>query len=309
MTTATAIELGASLYLPATRPDLAAVGNGQRYPFLRSVIFCTEDSIRADELPAALANLEANLPRLFDRGPLRFIRLRNPAVLENLLGMPGIDRIIGFVLPKITAESLADYSRRLPSDNRFLLMPTLETREVFDHAALAELRACLADAAIRPRILALRIGGSDLLNLLGIRRSPTRTLYETALGPLIATLVAAFRPFGFPLTAPVFEGLEWAHEPVLREEVRRDLEFGLLGKSAIHPRQVPVIEAEYRVPPADIAMAERILAADAPGVFQFNGVMCEPATHAVWARTILERARIFGRVPRLAAVAGSLPLG
>jgi hypothetical protein len=41
-----ATELGASLYLPATRLDLLDVVRGERLSEVRSVIFCTEDSVR-----------------------------------------------------------------------------------------------------------------------------------------------------------------------------------------------------------------------------------------------------------------------
>ena len=62
-----------------------------------------------------------------------------------------------------------------------------------------------ADPAWRARILVLRIGGNDLLNLLGLRRQRGHTLYETPLGAVIARLVTTFKPHGFRLSAPVFE--------------------------------------------------------------------------------------------------------
>ena len=63
------MQLGASLYVPATRADLTAIGNHVKYPGLRSVIFCTEDAIRPDDVPRALNNLEAALRR-FEPTPL-----------------------------------------------------------------------------------------------------------------------------------------------------------------------------------------------------------------------------------------------
>ena len=38
-------ELGASLYVPATRGDLAAILTGRRFDGLRSLILCTEDAV------------------------------------------------------------------------------------------------------------------------------------------------------------------------------------------------------------------------------------------------------------------------
>lgn len=286
------LNLGASLYAPATRPDLSALANGERNPRLRSVILCTEDSILEDDVEAALTNLRKSLPQLREGGPLVFIRPRTPDLLGRILSMPGVEQVHGFVLPKSTRESIKAYFRHIPATSGFMVMPTLETREAFDPFAVAELRMMLCEPGLRERVLALRIGGNDLLHLLGIRRSPGRTIYDTAAGAVVASLVAAFRPFGFPLTAPVFD--DFRDTDALRVEVRRDLEHGLVGKTAIHPSQVSLIEQEYRVSEADFRIARRILDDDAPAVFQIDKVMCEPATHTNWAAGIVEQAAIYG---------------
>jgi len=69
---------------------------------------------------------------------------------------------------------------------------------------------------------------------------------------------------------------------------------GLFGKTAIHPNQIPVIEAGFRVSPKDLEEAKRILMPDAAAVFKMNGRMCEPTTHTKWAQAIVERAGIYG---------------
>ncbi|MFC6665965.1 HpcH/HpaI aldolase/citrate lyase family protein [Deinococcus radiopugnans] len=56
-------QLGASLYTPATRPDLLALGTG-RYEALTSLIYCTEDAVLEADLPLALENLARVLPLL-----------------------------------------------------------------------------------------------------------------------------------------------------------------------------------------------------------------------------------------------------
>lgn len=287
------LRLGASLYVPAIRSDLVAVANGLRYPFLKSVILCTEDSLREDQVEEALAHLAATLPQVRAEGPMVFIRPRRPEILARILALPGIERVAGFVIPKATRDSLADAAAQVPEP--FLLMPTLETREVFDPAALVALRDWMQDSGLARRILALRIGGNDILNLLGIRRRRGRTLYDTAAGPVVTSLVTTFRPHGFFLSAPVFD--DFGDLDTLHEEVLRDLEHGLVAKSAIHPAQVPVIEQHYRVSAQDMEMARRILDRDAPAVFQVDHIMCEPATHATWARTVLKRADLYGCDP------------
>jgi citrate lyase beta subunit len=286
------LQLGASLYVPATRGDLVALGSGRKYPRLRSVIFCTEDGIRADEVDAALRTLAEALPRLEPTPMLRFIRVRCPRVMERVLALPGIRNVDGFVLPKTTRQTLRTYLSLLGSRDPFLLMPTLETAEAFDARAMTAFRELISDGTTRRRVLALRIGGNDLLHLLGVRRSPRRMIYDTALGPVLSMLATTFLPYGFALTAPVFEGL--AHTEVLQAEVRKDVEHGLLGKTAVHPDQIAHIEAMYAVEREELEMADAMLEPGAPAVFRMHGVMCEEATHRRWAQTIRARAEIFG---------------
>lgn len=286
------LGLGASLYVPATRSDLASVGvNG-----LRSVIFCTEDAVAARDLDLAIGNLRRALPALRPSasagGLMRFIRVRNPKVLDTLLGVDGIENIDGFVIPKATRRSLPDYLGALSGGPDFALMPTLETAEAFDPVEMRRLRTLLTRSDVAGRILSLRVGGADLMSVLGIRRSSDAPIYETVLGPLMAQLVAAFRPAGFNLTAPVFEGL--ASPDVLRAEAERDLAWGFFGKTAIHPVQIPVIEAAYVVSHADYTMAQEILDPAAPAVFRMCDTMCEVATHSRWAAGIVARASLYG---------------
>ncbi len=288
---AEAIALGATLYLPGTRQQLAPIALGQRYKQLRSAVICLEDSIRADEVAAALDNVARLLEALTRNGyaPKLFIRPRDPAMLAALLRLDGIEGVDGFVIPKATAESLPDYLA-CPLHEHHWLMPTLETREIFDPIEVRRLRDQLL--TIQARVLAIRIGGNDLLQTLGARRSAVRTLYEGPLAGTVAALVAAFAPWGFSLSAPVFE--HFSGEALLREEVERDIEHGLLTKTVIHPAQIAVVEAAYAVTRDELAEARAILAPDSPAVFAIDGSMCEPATHRRWARAVVRRAEVFG---------------
>ncbi len=289
-------DLGASMYVPTThKPDtLVAIGNGEKYPFLRSVIFCTEDAVREDQVNDALRNLSSALRCLNDNErPLRFIRVRNPHVMGECLAMDGIEKIDGFVLPKLTASNLGNYLSFINAKSRFVLMPTLETPEVFDFTEMNKLRRMLQeDPRARGRILCLRIGGNDLLNCLRIRRDPKRTIYDTPVGDLISRLAGEFIPHGFGLTAPVFESME--NPAVLAEEVAIDINRGLFGKTAIHPDQIKLIEAEFAVSQGDLDEAHKILEPNAPAVFRMGGRMCEPTTHSNWAKDIIHRAKIYG---------------
>ncbi|MFS2108884.1 HpcH/HpaI aldolase/citrate lyase family protein [Sphingomonas sp. Sphisp140] len=290
-----ALALGATLYLPCAREDLAEVLLGaKRIPGLRSAVLCLEDAVLDRDLPVALARLSAFLRTLAARAPapgdpLLFVRPRNAAMLEHVLCMPGVERLSGFVIPKAHAESMPAYLVA-PLHDHHRLMPTLETREACDPQEMRRLRDQLL--AVQERILALRIGGNDLLRAMGLRRTAGRTAYDGPLGSIIAGLVAGFAPWGFALSAPVFE--QFSDTALLRDEVARDIEHGLITKTAIHPDQVPVIQTALAVPADQIEEARLMLAEDAPAVFAHDGVMCEPATHRAWAERLLDRAALYG---------------
>lgn len=285
-------RLGASLYVPCTHTDLALIAEGSKLPFLRSVIFCTEDAVSEHDLPDALENLAHTLARMPAISPtLRFVRVRNLDIMRQIMAMSGVNKLDGFVIPKATQHNIESYLEPI-SHSQHLLMPTLETHEVFCEREMRMLRKKLSEPHIKPRILALRIGGNDLLALLGIRRPRHVTIYRTPLGGIIARLVTTMRPHGFHLTAPVFEHLD--RQELLDEEVAEDMLHGLIGKTAIHPHQVPLIESHYRVCPNDIEAAHMILQEHSPAVFGHGGSMCEVSTHKSWAENILTRVKAFG---------------
>ena len=287
-------RLGASLYVPCTHPDLALIAEGSKLPFLRSVIFCTEDAVSEHELNDALDNLRYTLARMpAHSSTLRFVRVRNQSIMQQIMAMSGVDKLDGFVIPKATRHNIDSYLEPI-RHTQHLLMPTLETHEVFCEREMRMLRKKLSEPHIKTRILALRIGGNDLLALLGIRRPRHVTIYRTPLGGIIARLVTTMRPHGFHLTAPVFEHMD--RPELLAEEVNEDLLHGLIGKTAIHPAQVPLIENHYRVCPTDVEAAQIILHDQSPAVFKHGGSMCEVSTHQSWAKAILTRVQAFGSI-------------
>lgn len=283
-------QLGASLYMPALRHDILDCANGEKYPALRSMIFCTEDALAQMDVESGLRHLGFCLQG-FKAVPnkYRFIRVRNPEVLTRLLDLPCIENIDGFVLPKFNTKVFNLYFDQF-KNTRFKIMPTLETRDVFDMGAMSELRQALHD--VKHQVLMLRIGGNDLMNLLGIRRPRGLTLYDTPLAQVMGQLVTTFKPYGFSLSAPVFEYLN--DEQTLLNEIRLDLAHGLTGKTAIHPNQIERIESAYSVIAEDYEMAIKLVDKSAPAVFKMHESMCEVATHKRWAMDILNREHCYG---------------
>lgn len=288
---------GAALYTPATHRDLGRLFIGSAVPGLGTTIACTEDAIRDDELEAALDLLQDVLHRLpaGTQGPLRYVRPRNPDVLKRLLAMPGIEKVDGFVLPKADAQSLPTYLELLDQTSH-AFMPTIETESAFSASAMLDLRALLCRARVRERCAAVRIGGNDLLRILGMRRPAECTLYDTPIGALIPQLVMTFKPMGFRMTGSVLDRLDGPD--LLSREAALDRRMGLDGKSAVHPAQVELIDGAFRITAQELHAATALLDPSAPAVFRMAGVMQEPAVHRAWANAVLrthrERACISG---------------
>lgn len=288
--------LGATLYMPALREDIYAVIFRQKLLKLRSLVICLEDAVAEVDVPLALeklqqllSNIEAAGGRLA-KGPLVFVRPRDAAMAAVLNDWPLIKHIDGLVLPKLSLSNLPHWSAAVTHPH-LKLMPTLETAEVFNPSAMVDLGQALK-GTFKERVLALRIGGNDLLGCLGLRRNPHTTLYDTPMGYAIPMLVSVMGAQNFALTAPVFEQL--ASSKLLKAELELDIAHGLVGKTAIHPSQIDIIQHSLRVSLSDLNTANLMLSDTAPAVFQHEGAMCEPATHLKWATNILQRAKWYG---------------
>ncbi|WP_228284633.1 MULTISPECIES: HpcH/HpaI aldolase/citrate lyase family protein [unclassified Psychrobacter] len=294
-------QLGASLYMPATRGDIWQVITRKKLTSINSIIICLEDAVSQADVPYALAQLSELLATwaeyhevngVISSRPLVFVRPRHPAMLQTLAEHRHIGLVDGFVLPKVDMSRLSDWRiacQNLPSKQ--LLMPTLETAALFDAEHNQNLAIAFKEAFSQP-IFALRIGGNDLLATLRLRRPKDSIMYQTPIGTLIYGLLGCFVPHGFYLTAPVFEYLD---KPTLfMQELTQDVSLGLVGKTVIHPTQIAFVHQAFAVPMSTLDEAKAILDSEAKAVFKFNDTMLEPATHRAWAFEIIERAKVFG---------------
>lgn len=294
-------NLGATLYMPATRDDIADTIIYQKIKNLRSLVICLEDAVSEDDIPIALKNLEKLLTALADykkrqdcrHWPLLFIRPRHQEMAQWIITHTNLLAIDSFVLPKFTQASLTHWWNILENTS-LVIMPTLETEEVFDILQMTTLADLLLSHPCYPRIIALRIGGNDLMNVISLRRDRQLTLYDGPMGFVIKMLVAVFGARQFALTAPVCEHID--DHQILDKELMLDIAHGLVGKTAIHPKQIYKIEQALKVTQSDHSDALRILNST-QAVFKSQGAMCEPATHRRWALSILTRAKLYGIIP------------
>ncbi len=295
-----AYEIGATLYMPVLHPKVREIIQGVAAPPASSIVLCLEDALHESDVERGVTTLTGLLaaapPRPCVR-PRLFIRPRSFDMAARLRSVPGICRIDGFVAPKVRVETLPDWISLL-SGSELRLMPTIETAEFFDPARLVAVRDLILSGGL-DRIAAVRLGGNDLLGTMGLRRQRGVTSYEGPLGWFLSMAASVLTSAGVPVAAPVFDIID--DLDTLKREVERDVAMGFVSKTAIHPAQVPVIEGAMRVSGAEQEAASAILNQEARAVFQIGGVMCEPATHAGWARRVLARAEIFG-----AADAGAL---
>lgn len=281
--------------MPATRNDIVDIILENKIPQLHSMVICLEDAVAEQDVLYALNNLTQITIKLAKKHtllhkPLAFIRPRNVQMAKNIVNNYNLTGIDGFVFPKFTLDTLFDWEQTIIG-SRLLCMPTLETKDVFDVIAMQALAYALEKSAIKDQIIALRIGGNDLMSILGIRRSRTKTIYEGPLGYAIKMLTCTFGAKGFPMTSPVFELVD-QHE-LLKQELAQDLVHGFVGKTAIHPNQIKYIHEALMVDYTEYEDAVKIINSS-QAVYKHGGAMCEPATHRQWAKNILERSKHYG---------------
>jgi citrate lyase beta subunit len=336
------VALGATLYMPADRPALAKDIAKQAAAGVTSVTVCLEDSIPDDVVPAAVQNLVSALRILHDDPaaelPLLFVRVREPAQIVHVVERlgPAVAVLTGFVLPKFTAASGTEYLHALDLADRvsgaeLLAMPVIESGAVLYAETrvdeLTRLRALLHRD--RRRILAVRLGATDLCALFGLRRSPDLSIYDVkVISSLIADVVNVLGRAdgtGFTVTGPVWEyygGAERILKPQLRQspfdahgerelrgqlvsraidglirEVQLDAANGLQGKTCIHPSHVSVVNALSVVTAEDHRDAADVLSISEAGGVRASGLrnkMNEARPHTAWARRTMLRARVFG---------------
>jgi len=285
------LELGATLYIPATHKDLKSVVIKNKYPSLRSIVICLEDSISKDELETATTNLQMILKQLQTKSSTLyiFIRPRNIPNLQDILKLDNIGSIDGFVLPKITTTNLLSYLE-LFTQKPFYLMPTLETIDVFDIAKLREIRSILD--RFKAYILSIRVGSEDILSLINIRRDSSMVIYDyIPFATIFSNIINTFRSQGYPISAPVFNSFK--EIKTFQYELLRDVSLGIINKTVINPAQIDIVHQAYRVSQEDLTIAKELIFTS-KAIISFNGAMYERSTHINWAHSITKRGEIYG---------------
>lgn len=233
-----AAALGATLYSPATRPQLADDIVKQTTRGVVSMVLCLEDSIGDSEVVGAEENLVRQFTDLAARPdtgetPLLFVRVRHPEQIPDLVRRlgPAVRLLSGFVMPKFTEERGMPFlealaSAEASSGRRLFAMPVLESPELLYRESRVETLEGISRAVdkYRERVLALRLGVTDFCSSYGLRRAPDMTAYDVqVVASVIADVVNMLGRAdgtGFTVTGPVWEYFR-VQERMFKPQLRR----------------------------------------------------------------------------------------
>ncbi|MFK5976869.1 MAG: HpcH/HpaI aldolase/citrate lyase family protein [Sulfurovum sp.] len=283
-------ELGATLYIPIMNKNLELILKQEKYPYLKSVVICLEDSTALCDMLKGMKILENILENLKISNLKVFVRPRDINNLKDILSFPNIDLVDGFVLPKFDTSNIASYLSIFIEKNDFYIMPILETKDVFSSLKLNDILKELEP--FREKVLVVRIGGEDILSLLGMMRDCEKSIYEIMpLYIILSTIINIFKPNGFNVSSAVYACFE--DYKTLHRELYSDKEHQLFNKTCIHPKQVEIIQHSYRVSIEDYEISNRLLNEN-EAIFSQNGRMYEKSTHSNWAKSIINRYKNYG---------------
>ncbi|MBR2262437.1 MAG: HpcH/HpaI aldolase/citrate lyase family protein [Paludibacteraceae bacterium] len=335
--------LGATLYMPGTKDIREKVLNHQ-LP-VTSFVMCCEDAIKAEDLPIAEQNILDTLDWFADRIdegkmslndlPLIFMRIRNPEQFRDFV--PRITKrqaniLTGFNFPKFNSKNALGMMRTLVETNARLGcllygMPILEGEEI----AFIETRGqelLLLENILEPYkelILNIRVGGTDMSSLFGVRRGINSTVYDIMpVRDALSDILNAFNRFNnYCVSGAVWEyfraymdddiddvikrnfhsalikGQDIVNPAIdgLLREVMLDRANGFVGKTIIHPTHAKFVNAMFTVVEEEYNDALQILGTSG-GVIKSKGggKMNEIGPHHRWAEKIVRRANVYGVV-------------
>ena len=309
-------SVGALLYTPALNSKIARTvlggGLGQRY----SLALCLEDTISPDLVEAAEAQVGETLRQLWEAReagrwvPRLFIRVREPEQAGRVFSViaPYQDILTGLIFPKYTLTNAAAYNQALMELNgragrRIYMMPILESADIIDLQSRRETLCGIKERidALSDLTLNVRVGGNDFCNQFSARRHYDETIYDILpIAQLLGDILAVFQR-DYVVSGPVWEFFssdndEW--KKGLQREMKLDKLNGFVGKTVIHPKQIPVVNEMLKVTSKDFEDAKTILNWDGSGLQvgkSFGGErMNEVRTHYNWARKALLLGELYG---------------
>ena len=335
--------LGATLYMPGTKDIKEKVLHHQLD--VTSLVMCCEDAIKEEDLPIAEQNILDHMDFFADKIaagelthddiPLIFVRVRNPEQFEHFASRMTVKQasvLTGFNFPKFSSKNALRVLQTLVNVNNRLGvvlygMPILEGPEVAFHELRGQELLLLRNILepYRNLILNIRVGGTDMSSLFGVRRGINSTVYDImpvrdALSDVLnffnryndycvsAAVWEYFRAYkdddindvikrnfhnalikGQDIVNPAIDGL--------MKEVLIDRANGFVGKTIIHPTHARFVNAMFTVVEEEYNDAVQILNTSGGVVKSAHGdKMNEIGPHRRWAEKIVKRAAVYGVV-------------
>jgi citrate lyase subunit beta / citryl-CoA lyase len=263
------------LFVPGARPELfakALAGDAD------ALSFDLEDAVaeeRKGEARQAVADFVASAA-VAQAAKVIIVRTNapdSPHFAQDLTAVvhPGVTLLN---LPKVESPEallaavamIEDAERANGVDRPISLLVNIETPSALTAAARI--------AGAHPRVAGLQLGLGDLFEPHGIDRTDPRNVHAA----MFALRMAAAQAGVFAMDG-AFAGLD--DDAGYTEEARMARRLGFVGKSCVHPRQVPLANAAFAPSEAELAAARRIVEAahaastQSRGAFVVDGRMVD----------------------------------
>jgi citrate lyase subunit beta/citryl-CoA lyase len=252
--------------LPPVRSWLYAPGNNPRLldkvfgAGSDAVILDLEDAVPPTEKERARGLVAETLAgRPNQPGPVVFVRINHP---DGPLAEADIAAVVqpglaGLRLPKVESpESVRRVERLVAAAERHAGLPPGSVVLVCNIESAAGVWWAADIARSSPRVLALAFGAADFVRDVGatVGGDGLETLYARS-RLVLAARVAGVRP---PVDS-VYTRLD--DEDGLERTTRQGRDLGFFGRSAIHPRQIPVINRAYTPGDEEVSRAREVVTA------------------------------------------------
>ena len=236
-----------------------------------AVVLDLEDAVPASEKEAARVFAARVLRAELGARGSAWVRVNSVAsglLADDAIAVLGAG-LAGIRVPKVEdAAELREVDAALAAAERSCGVEIGGTRIIVGVETARGIWNAVDIAAASPRLLALSFGAADFARDLHLDPSASRTETLYARSHLvIASRVAGIRP---PIES-VYANTD--DDDGLRESTRASRALGYFGRSAVHPRQLPIINEVFTPDAAEIQRAQRIVDAASQAAVSGSGAI------------------------------------
>lgn len=309
--------VGALLYTPANNEKISRYIQSEKFGKKYSLALCLEDTISDYKVNDAENQLIKSMEEIYKAKiesdffcPNIFIRVRSAQQITDLYEKLNESRecLSGFIIPKYSVDNASEYNNAImsinsKSDKKVFMMPILESKDIVNLALRAQSLCKIKEAidSVKEYVLNVRVGGNDFSNQFAVRRHINEAIYDNmAIAQILSDIITVFSS-DYVVSGPVWEyfdgeGDEW--KIGLENELKLDQLNGFIGKTVIHPNQIPVVNEALKVSREDYKDALEIINWDENdtqvGKNNDGQRMNEVKTHYNWACKIVTLAKLYG---------------